>query len=124
MTGSTTAVARRAGINDANADTVHFDYACTRAQCPLSFPRCVDPSWGGSPEPRRAPSPGIRRFKNMEMADEGVGRGPGGPPHKLSDIAQECVRHDGFDRSGDPAFYPTLLPIAKERGTLSPSAER
>jgi len=66
----------------------------------LSFPRCVDPSWGGSPEPRRAPSPGIRRFKNMQMADEGVGRGPGGPPHKLSDIAQECVRHGVTWRRG------------------------
>src|SRR5438105_2694387 len=35
--------------------------------------------WGGPPGPRG--SPWTRSLRNSEQADEGVGRGPGGPPH-------------------------------------------
>jgi hypothetical protein len=52
------------------------------SQCHLVFPKL----WGGPPGPRG--SPWTRSFANeirlvqYRQADEGVGCGPGGPPHK------------------------------------------
>ena len=40
----------------------------------------IDPQWGGRPRPRRTPWSGYAKPQETE-ADEGVGRGPGGPPH-------------------------------------------
>jgi hypothetical protein len=39
--------------------------------------------WGGRPRPRRTPVVrlGLAGIFICEWADEGVGRGPGGPPH-------------------------------------------
>jgi hypothetical protein len=43
--------------------------------------------WGGPPGPRGSPRtrswlrPGILLLRQDQKADEGVGRGPGGPPH-------------------------------------------
>jgi hypothetical protein len=43
--------------------------------------------WGGPPGPRPAPRPASRLEEgitsSIEQRDEGVPRGPGGPPHNL-----------------------------------------
>jgi drug/metabolite transporter (DMT)-like permease len=48
----------------------------------------VSTSWGGLPGPQPAPRPAFSRLSqrfvtSCEKADEGVGRGPGGPSHTL-----------------------------------------
>ena len=99
---------------------------------PLSFPQLgiLHNLWGGPPGPRGSPwtRPLLNetsRFRVRQEADEGVGRGPGGPPHnpcrtsisqKLSGIAQKCVRHLG--RAGPytapaPPTSRLLLPVAR-----------
>src|ERR1017187_6100137 len=75
---------------------------------PLSFPNSahLHKWWGGRPRPHPAPWPACRWWQapdsSREERDEGVPRGPGGPPsnyaespalRKLSGIAHECVRH-------------------------------
>jgi hypothetical protein len=51
-------------------------------------------SWGGSPEPRRAPAPGgVYSPPHMEMPTRASAAGQGSRPTKLSDIAHQCVRH-------------------------------
>ena len=55
----------------------------------------------------------------MKMADEGVGRGPGGPPHKLSDIAQECVRHNSeVTQARRPVLLPGVDLVNRKLGIL------
>src|ERR1700730_17426151 len=48
----------------------------------LSLPSSVQNKWGGSPDPRRAPSPGWSSFRQVRMAGQGAGRRRGRPPHK------------------------------------------
>ena len=38
--------------------------------------------WGGPPGPQPAPRPAFFGLSQCKKADEGVGRGPGGPPHE------------------------------------------
>jgi hypothetical protein len=83
------------------------DAARTSAQCHLVFPippTCINSGADSRPQP--ALWPAWRRWQapdfSREERDEGVPRGPGGPPsnyaespalRKLSGIAHECVRH-------------------------------
>ena len=49
---------------------------------PLSFPITRKLTEGGTPVPQAGPPAGFMRpANNSEEADEGVGRGPGGPPY-------------------------------------------
>src|SRR5713101_720471 len=60
----------------------------------LSFPRFAQFSWGGSPEPRRAPSPGCWCSQQDPVKPtRASAAGQGSRPTKLSDIAHECVRY-------------------------------
>src|ERR1035438_8262024 len=57
--------------------------------------------WDGSPGPRGSPGPAFRakdqELAPLRQADEGVGRGPGGPPHHLcsAPMAGEVVSISG-----------------------------
>src|ERR1017187_9413728 len=90
---------------------------------PLSFPNSahLHKWWGGRPRPHPAPWPACRWWQapdsSREERDEGVPRGPGGPPsnyaespalRKLSGIAQECVRHIWRVRRCETIFAPAL----------------
>jgi hypothetical protein len=84
------------------------------AQCHLLFPIAdnLHNSWGGPPGPRPTPPSASRTLQAVgavgEQRDEGVPRGPGGPPHhisagfavlgKLSGIGRKRLPHQG-DRS-------------------------
>src|SRR6202453_1205910 len=46
-------------------------------------------TWGGRPRPRRTPWSGCAKRRETE-ADEGVGRGPGGPPY-IADFCSEIL---------------------------------
>ena len=50
--------------------------------------------------PSSAPDPLVRLFGSTKKADEGVGRGPGGPPHKPASV---CGR-------GAPLYLMRLVP--------------
>jgi len=47
--------------------------------------------WGGSPDPRRAPSPGLSRFNEIRMIGQGANRGRGRPPHILREQIQSAL---------------------------------
>jgi hypothetical protein len=51
--------------------------ATVRLQCPKE----IETKWGGPPGPRGPPDPLFGRRLFRQQADEGVGSGPGGPPH-------------------------------------------
>jgi hypothetical protein len=60
--------------------------------------------------PSSAPDPLVRpRYSTPTEADEGVGRGPGGPPH--IGLSQETLETDTSDRSPNPRPDGTGLVI-------------
>src|SRR5713226_9255457 len=86
----------------------------------LSFPRSAQFSWGGSPEPRRAPSPGcLHSQQDPAKPTRASAAGQGSRPTKLSSIAHKCERYltmkicildDSYEQSGTPFKEFDFLP--------------
>src|SRR6266851_5713329 len=69
----------------------------------LSFPRSAQFSWGGSPEPRRAPSPGcLCSQQDPVRPTRASAAGQGSRPTRLSDIGLEsAARLHAVDQRAD-----------------------
>src|SRR5260370_42299719 len=61
---------------------------------PHTFPTTEQNRWGGSPDPRRAPSPGLSKFQRDPHGRQGGWlRTRGVRPTKVCGITHSCVRH-------------------------------
>ena len=66
--------------------------------------------WGG--RPRRRGGPCLR----VRQRDEGVPRGPGGPPHRIVLTHADMTAHNTFDRPEEVKLAP--LPVSVRGGTV------
>src|SRR5713226_4232336 len=86
-------------------------------------------SWGGSPEPRRAPSPGcLCSQQDPVRPTRASAAGQGSRPTKLSDIAPKCMRYSSTNSVNQSAKIlldqPETGPTALRNATIESAAIR